>query len=56
MENTTVQLTAQEVQAILSTLGQLPTQYGAGLYSFFLKKAEVFAFKKEQSGVESSNG
>lgn len=49
MKNTEIkaELNVQEIQAILNTLGQMPTQYGAGLYSFFAKKAEVFQPKPQ---------
>lgn len=35
---TEVTFSIQEIQAILNTLGQMPTQYGNGLYSFVINK------------------
>lgn len=42
MENkNTVTITTQELQALLNTIGQIPTQYGAGLFQFFANKAQA---------------
>jgi hypothetical protein len=33
-----IELSLEEAQAIINHLAQIPTQYGAGLYQFFLNK------------------
>jgi hypothetical protein len=52
MKNTNAAITIsfQELQAIMQTVGQLPTQYGAGLYSFFAKKSQ----EAQTQGVSAS--
>lgn len=53
MENQKITIDAKELQAILNTLAQIPTQYGAGLFALFTKKAQDLVAKPETESLKA---